>query len=610
MSFLFARKAAELPTSTGVYLFKDAEGRVLYVGKAVDLRARVRQYLGGTDGRFMVPFLVSEAADIDVVLTRTEKEALLLENTLIKQHRPRFNVRLRDDSAFLRLRLDPRQEWPRFTLVRSVADDGARYFGPYPSASRARHTLAWLQRIVPLRTCTDAVLRSRRRPCLLHQMGRCLAPCVGAVDVATYAARVDEAVLLVQGRDRTLVERLLERMRAAAEVEDFEEAARLRDLAREVERALERQHVVDTRLEDRDVWGVYLEGDAGTVAVLPVREGALGEPRVAFVRGHTDAAEVLSSVLNTTYATPDDLPPELLVPVDLEDRELLEEVLTERRGGRVHLRRPRRGRKVQLLDLARENARVRYLQEVGEEARHARALASVAELLDLPEPPHRMECFDNSNLGGTDPVAAMAVFLDGRPARREYRRYRIKTVVGSDDYASMREVLTRRLRRLRDEDRGLPDLWVIDGGRGQVGIAVEVVRAAGVELPIVGVSKPRTERARGDRAATDKLVLPGRRESLRPPAHDPGLRLLQHLRDETHKHAVGYHRKVRRKNTLVSVLEAIPGVGPARRKALLRGLGSARGVADATVEELADVPGIGPELAERIWATLHRSPAT
>jgi len=609
MNDALANRAAELPTRAGVYLFKDRRGTVIYVGKAVNLRARVRQYLAGADGRAMVPYLVRQAADVEVVVTDTEKEALLLENHLIKRHRPRYNVKLRDDANFLHVRIDPRRRWPRVELVRRIADDGARYFGPYASASKARSALAFLQRAFPLRTCTDQVLASRDRPCLLHQMHRCVAPCVrdeGALR-AEYAELVDGAMDFLGGRTQRAVQRIEGRMHRAADAEAFEEAARLRDLARAIHGMVERQKVVDTRMGDRDVWGLHRVGAEGAVAVVPVREGVMGEPQVHALHAAIDEdPELLSSLLNATYPPGAEIPPEILLPVLPHDAEALADVLSERRGARVQLKTPSRGDKARLVTLAADNARVRYETEHSEAQRHADAMAALADLLHLPAPPHRMECFDNSNLLGESPVAAMSVFLDGRPARAAYRRYRVKTVVGADDYASMREILTRRLRRGIAEDE-LPDLLVVDGGRGQLGVAVGVLHDLGLSLPVIGIVKPRTEHARGETDATDRLLLPHHKEPLRLPAGHPALRLIQHLRDEVHAHALRYHRKVRGEAQLASVLEGIAGVGPARRRALLTALGSAQAVADASPDALAAVPGVGPALAQAIHDALNPS---
>jgi excinuclease ABC subunit C len=600
------RKAATLPTRAGVYLFKDRRGRVIYVGKAINLRARVRQYLAGADERFMVPFLVRHAADVEVIAVDTEKEALLLENTLIKKHRPRYNTKLRDDSNFLHLRIDPKGEWPRWQLVRRFGDDKARYFGPYHSASRARQTLQVLQRHFPLRTCSDAVLRTRKRPCLLYQMKRCVAPCVDLVDRPAYDELLEESILFLEGRHRPLVQRLTERMTRAAEAEQFEEAARIRDLMRSIQATLERQKVVDPKLRDRDVWGLFREGSRGAIAMLPIREGMMGEAIVSPVGNLLgEDEEVLSSILNEAYPEGSDIPPEILVHALPSDAAALEEVLSERKGRKVGVRVPVRGQDPRLVELATENAKLRFTREHDEDDRRERALEDLASILQLPGPLHRIECFDNSNIQGQSPVAAMSVFIDGKPARAEYRRYRVKTVVGADDFATMKEILGRRVKRAQEEGT-LPDLLVVDGGRGQVNAAMAALKELGMtQVPLIGISKPRTEHARGEMDATDKIVLPHVKDPIKLKNGHPALRILQHLRDEVHRHAVGYHRQVRGKEQLTSLLEAIPGVGPARRKALLKTLGSIQAIVEADEPTLAGVPSIGPALAKAIFDALH-----
>ncbi|MFK7927268.1 MAG: excinuclease ABC subunit UvrC, partial [Myxococcota bacterium] len=360
MSEPLADKVATIPTTSGVYLFRDRRDKVIYVGKALNLRARLRQYLRGDDGRFFVPFLVSDAADVDVVLTRTEKEALLLENELIKQHRPRYNVKLVDDKNFLHIRLDRRRSWPRFTLVRQIGEDGAAYFGPYHSASKARDTLAMLQRSFPLRTCTDHVLKSRSRPCLLHQMGRCVAPCVDLVTKPVYNEILEEATLMLRGQHRPLLDRLNARMQRHAEAMEFEQAAKVRDIMRGVQQTLEHQTVIDTRLGDRDVWGVHTEGHRAAIAIVPVREGVMGEPRITLVkRLGGELTEALSTLVNTAYPPGAYVPPEIALPVHPAGADALAEVLSDRRGKRVKLLTPQRGDKLRLVEMATENARLR-----------------------------------------------------------------------------------------------------------------------------------------------------------------------------------------------------------------------------------------------------------
>jgi excinuclease ABC subunit C len=604
-----ADKIATMPTTAGVYLWRDGRKRVLYVGKASNLRARLRQYLRGDDTRFFIPFMVREANDVDVILTHTPKEALLLENELIKQHRPRYNVLLVDDKNFLHLRVDPRAAWPRFTLVRQISEDGALYFGPFTSASKARDTLATLQRAFPLRTCTDHVLRTRKRACLLYQMHRCAAPCVGLIERDAYDEWVQQAVGMLRGHYEPLLKSLTARMDRHAEALEFEQAARTRDAIASIRATLERQSVVDTSLSDRDVWGVHVDDERMAVAIVPVREGVMGEPKRAVSPRSDELPELLSSLINTAYPQGTYIPPEIVLPIEPSDPDALVEVLSERRGKKVRLVLPLRGDKTRLLAIATDNARLVLDQSAVDIVRRQAALDRLATVLGLADAPRRIECFDNSNLGGSHPVAAMSVFIDGEPARSEYRRYRVKSVVGADDYASMREILHRRLTRGIVEHQ-LPDLIVIDGGRGQVGAAAAVLTDLGLDdLPIVGLSKPRTEHKRGERGASDKIVLLRLKDPIRLPSNDPALRLLQHVRDEVHDTAVRYHRQVRRKNTLSSVLEAIPGVGPARRKSLLQHLGSAEAVLQASVDQIAATPGVGQALAEQIHRALHPAEA-
>lgn len=597
-------QAEGLPTEPGVYLWKDAEGVVLYVGKAINLRQRVRQYLAGQDGRYMVPFLVNSAARIETVPVRTEKEALLLENLYIKQHKPRYNIKLRDDKNFLHVRIDPRAEWPRFSLVRRPKDDGAKYFGPYHTATTARRTLQFVQRSFPLRTCTDAVLRSRKKPCLLYQLKRCVAPCVNLCTKDAYDDVLQDAVLFLGGKDRELQGRLTLQMTALAEAERFEEAARVRDLLTAVGASLDRQVVADVKMGDRDAWGLHREGDRGAIACLPVRGGLAREPMVFPFAGELgEDPELLTATLNRWYREEGSAPAEVLVPVELPA--VIAEILSELRGAIVRVRMPQRGDKTGLVEIAGNAAKSRFAVDHGEEDRIQRALDGIAELAQLSGPPTRIECYDNSNLLGMDPVASQVVFIDGRPSRKDYRRYKVKTVVGADDYATMEEILRRRLTRAM-ESGDFPDLIVVDGGRGQLNSALAVLAELGLEQqPVIGLSKPRTERKAGDRDAVDKIVLPWEHEPVILRYDDPSLRLLQHLRDEAHDTAVGFHRKTRSKRTLRSALEDLPGVGPARRKALLLHFGSMGAIRAADIDTLAQAPGMGKKLAEGLWKGLH-----
>ena len=616
MSMTLAEQAERLPKTPGVYLFKDARGEVLYVGKAKNLRARVRQSLTGQDEREMVRFLVSAAAAVDAVLVDTEKEALILESTLIKKHQPRYNVRLIDGASFLHLRLDVSGEWPRYQLTRKIGKDvrrGVRYIGPIPSASRARTTLEFLERRFPLRTCTDRELSSRKRPCLLYQMKRCLAPCVGLCSKEEYAAAVSESLLFLEGRSGELLDRLRERMVGHALAEEFEQAAALRDRVRAIEAVTERQQVVDERLADRDVWGLYREAERGVAVRIQVRQGRMEEPESLRISGALeDDGELLSSVLNRFYEVGELLPSEVLLPVAPPDLEGLGELLSERRGKKVTVRVPQRGEKTRLIELANKNAQSTLERSTSELERRRETLQALQRICHLPRLPLRIECFDNSNIQGTDPVASMVVFVEGRPERALYRRYNVKTIEGADDYATMGEILGRRFRRALVEDPGpwrKPDLLVVDGGKGQLNVALAVLAELGIDdVPAIGLAKPRTERRKGDRDMPDKIMLPGAKNPVVLRNNHPALHLLQALRDESHRTAVRYHRQRRTKRQMTGILDTIPGVGGKRKQALLKHFGGLAAIRAASVEDLTAIDGISAALAQRILDTLQPTP--
>ena len=609
-------QVAALPERPGVYQFLDAIGEVLYVGKAQRLKSRVRQYIRGSDDRPMIPFLVEAAHSVVTTIVQTDKEAFILENTLIKKHKPRFNLRLIDDASFLHLRVDPQDSWPRYTLVRNPKRDGSRRFGPFTSASRARTTLEFVQRRFPLRTCSDRELNSRKRPCLLHQMGRCLAPCTNLCSAEEYHQVLQESLLFLEGKNQELIRRLQERMMRAAEEEAFEEAARVRDLIRSIQATLERQHVVDAKERNRDIWALHRVGSQASITLLPVRGGHMQEATQFSIDEHpgTDE-ELLSTTLNLWYGDNQECPPELLLPTLPIDAEALAELLSERSGKKTRLRVPQRGLDRRWLDLAKENAVADFNRRVSGEEQRLHTLKHLQKVARLTRTPTRIECFDNSNIQGTNPVAAMAVFTNGQPDKSRYRRYRIKTVVGADDFGSMAEVLERRLKRAMDES-DLPELIVVDGGKGQLSAARAVLRDLGIRdqtipdgtgpiVDIIGISKPRTEHARGNRTATDRLVLPDIREPIRLRSTDPALRLLQAIRDEAHRSAVQFHRKRRRKTRLTSRLDQIPGLGAVRRKALLQHFGSVGAITRASVEEIMEVPGMGRKTATTIHQHLR-----
>jgi excinuclease ABC subunit C len=599
-----------LPTGPGVYLFKSEGGKVLYVGKAQNLRSRVRAYVSGGDGRVRIPHLLERAHDVDVVLTRSVKDALLLENELIKRHRPAFNVRLRDDKQYLALRLDPREAWPRPTQVRRFKRDGALYFGPYTSSASMKEAVSNLRRIFPLRSCREAVFRDyarRGRPCIEYEMRRCLGPCCGLVDEASYAELVEGTVLFLRGRSSELRADLSRRMEQAAAEERFEDAARLRDRIAAVDRTVERQQIVGERPVDRDVFGLARRGGEVEVQVLLVREGrVVGADSYGFSDVRQGDGEVVGSFLGQYYAPEKErpLPKEVLVPVDIEDGAALEGVLGEQAGRRVAVRRPQRGPLVELVGMAATNALHALTQRLDARESVDAALEELRDRLGLRELPRRIEGYDVSTLQGTLTVGSRVVFEDGQPLSAHYRRYRIREAAPDDDYACLREVLARRLARAAADP--LPDLLMVDGGRGQLAVLQAALRDAGQQVDALSLAKERDEESAGPRVRrsgglkAERIFLPGRKDAVLLAPSSRGLLLLQRVRDESHRFAIAFQRELRSRRNLASVLEELPGIGPSKRKALLRAFGSLRAVRSASEAELAAVPGISARDAAAI----------
>jgi excinuclease ABC subunit C len=598
-----AERIESLPASPGVYLFKSAAGKVLYVGKAQNLRSRVRSYLGpGGDGRHQIPRLVERAADVDVVLTPSVKDALLLENELIKQHRPPFNVRLRDDKQYLALRLDPRETWPRLVPVRRFRDDGADHFGPYTSSASMREAVSDLRRIFPLRSCNEAVFKDyarRGRPCIEYEMKRCVGPCCGLVSREAYAELVEGTRLFLRGRSDELVRSLRSAMDAAAADERFEDAARLRDRITAVERTIERQRIVAPKPVDRDVFGLARRGGELEVQALRVRDGrVVGAVSHPFSDVRIDDGLVMSSFLGQYYADaePREVPGEVLSSVALDDDGALEALLGERAARRVSVRTPQRGLGRDLVSTAVTNAEHALARRLEARESIASALDELRERLGLPAPPRRIECYDVSNLNGALPVASRVLFEDGRPVKSGYRRYRIRQAMGGDDTACLREVMRRRLARVAREP--LPDLLLVDGGKGQLAVVVAALADAGVHAPAAGIAKERDEESASPRVKrsgglkSERLFLPQRKDALLLPPSSRGLLLLQRIRDESHRFAIEFQRALRQRSGLASVLEEIPGIGPRKRRALLQHLGSLKAVREASEETLASVPGV------------------
>mgnify|MGYP001324503758 FL=1 len=596
---------------------KNEAEKIIYVGKAKDLRARVRSYL--TDSKDHSPktrLLVRNIRTIDTILTKTEVEAFLLEASLIKKHRPRYNIRLKDDKSYPFIRISMADRFPRLYLARKVKKDGSLYFGPYTSGTAVWGTIHFLNRTFQIRDCKDAFMTSRKRPCMTHQIGRCKAPCVDLVGYEEYSEDVKQAVQFLRGKDKQIVRDLTKRMHLASDEERFETAAKLRDSIVAVKAVLERQAVVnDTSELDQDVVGYHGDERGTLVEVLHIRSG-----RVIGTKGHflplldsnsleEDAREWLTSFLNQYY---DEalIPDELLLPVDLgkDLSQLLAAVFEERSGRKVKVRFPTDNAGHRLLELAQTNAKEHFSGHVDKSEEKKKALEEIQERLKLPSPPLRIECFDISTFQGAETVASQVVFEDGVPNKDQYRRYKIRTVQGTNDFESMREVLSRRFAHAELE---LPDLIVIDGGKGQLGIATEVLREIGQEkIPVVGLAKARTDsdfKSSEVKGSEERFFLPGRQNPVVFKTGSEAFRILVSIRDEAHRFAITYHRKLREASSLESELDLVPGLGPVRKKTLLSAFSSVDEIRSADVDKIADLKGFNRASAEVLLEELAKS---
>jgi excinuclease ABC subunit C len=604
-----------LPDRPGVYLMKDTRGEVVYVGKAQSLRNRVRSYWqkGAPAGELhLIRSVIDKVAALDYTLTDSDSEAFLLEVNLIKRYRPRFNIRLKDDKSYPYIKITLGDDFPRVERTRRLPTDGSRYFGPYASATSVDESMNLVRRLFPFRTCTIDIkdgVRALQRPCLLYHIKRCQGPCIQAIDKDAYRADITQIELFLEGRQETLVKALRAEMTAASDQQAYERAAALRDKVKAIERTMESQKMAGFARTELDLLGLARQDNQAAVQLFTVRDGKLLGRDVFLLDAMREATddEVLTSFAEQYYARASSIPREILVPAALSDSAALEAFLAERRAGPVHLLVPRRGEKRALMELAVRNATETLAREqarwLADQGRTLGALEELAAALDLPGPPMRIECYDISTFQGAQSVGSMVVFEEGRPRTGDYRRFRVKTVQGPNDFASHQEVLLRRFRRAKAGDEGsaeelrwrLPDLVIIDGGKGQVAAAKAVLDELGLhDLPLVGLAKEREE-----------LFLPGAGDPVLLPATSGALYLVQRLRDEAHRFAITYHRDLRAKASVRSAFDDLPGVGPKRKRALLRVFGSAKRVREAPVEQIAAVPGIGPRLAATIKETLE-----
>ena len=599
-----------LPAKPGVYIMKDVEGRIIYVGKAVNLRNRVRSY-------FHTPLsqppkiqrLVGDVSTVEYIVAASELEALILECNLIKKHRPRYNVRLKDDKRYPYIRISMQDDYPRLTITRRMLNDGARYFGPFTNSKAVHTTLELVRKIFPYVTCKREITGNDKRACLYYHMGRCPGPCIGAISREDYRELIQQIALFLEGRQGQIQESLRRRMMAAAEALDFEQAARLRDQLAAIEAVIERQRVVSASLSDQDIIAFARDDGQACVQVFFVRDGKLIGRDYFVLTGalDEDARSIMSSFVKQFYDGAAYVPPEIVLQSRVDEWLVIEEWLSSKRGTKVALRVPRTGPKHELVKMAAENAAETLsnlrAQWEREETRYTEALTELQTAIGLAEPPARIECYDIANLQGVSATGSMVVFVKGLPRKQDYRHFRIKTVPGADDYAMMREVLRRRFRRAQGESAEggreprwsvLPNLLVVDGGMGQLNVALEVLAEMGLShIQAAALAKKEEE-----------LYLPGRDEPLRLPRDSQALFLLQRIRDEAHRFARRLHHRVHEAKSMASQLEEIPGIGPRRRRALLQKFGSLEAIRQASLEELAATPGMTLQAAKRLLEAL------
>jgi excinuclease ABC subunit C len=613
------KKAYALGDSPGVYIFKDSKGDVLYVGKAASLKQRVRSYFAPPSTLSpKIRAMMKKAQDIEFLVTDTELEALTLESNLIKTKNPRYNVLLRDDKHYPYLRVSTNDAWPKVGISRSVEEDGARYFGPYYPSGAVNEVLRLIRHLFPMRTCSDRMLKSAPRPCLNYHIGRCLAPCRGLVSEEEYYSEVANLCMFLEGRQKEVIDSLRKEMESSSESLDFERAAKIRDQIRAIEQMSEEQKAISTITRDMDVIGLKKLSGKGCVIALLIREGRLIGKRHYFTEEVTQGAfdeymedqEIVRAFLARYYREAESVPGEILIPVDLQDDDarLLPEYLSQKKGRKVRIKRPLRGEKRRLVDMAIKNAEAilkaaeaeeQALSDLANSGNETARVHELARVLSLKEYPKRLECFDISNIQGRDAVGSMVVFLDGHPQKSDYRRFRIKNTKMPNDFLMMKEVLTRRLSKIEDPESswGKPDLIIVDGGKPQLSAALCAISETRVEpIPLIALAEEQ-----------ELIFVPGRDAPIDLPGDSPALLLLRYIRDEAHRFAVSYHRSVRSKTSKWSVLDEIEGIGPKRKKMLIRKFGSIRGIEEASTEEITSIPGIGRRLAVRLREQIKNS---
>lgn len=600
-------KLDAFPVQPGVYLMKNQGGTILYIGKAINLRQRVKQYFfPGRDSRPIIPLLVSKVTDIETIIVTSEKEALLLENILIKEHKPKYNALLKDDKTYVALKVNHKHMWPTVRLVRYKGrpEPDGLYFGPYTSALAARNTLDLLNRIFPLRQCSDQELIRRTRPCILYDMKKCIAPCVGKCTKEQYDNYVERTVKFLRGQDKEILKELYEEMAREAEALEFERAAALHKSIRQIEETIEGQNVHKPLGGDADAISIFRQGEDVVIAQLVIRNGKLsGSRHYNFSHIAEDDEELLSSFLLQNYSKEESLPHEILLPVEIPDTESLSEILSANQRRRVSIYAPQRGEKRALVDMAFVNAEATFKKEKDVKAIREKTLLEMQEVLKLNRYPEIIDCFDNSHLSGDEPVSAMVSFVNGEKDRKRYRKYKLRTVYGPDDYSAMYEVLMRRYKRGKEEN-DLPDLLVVDGGKGHLNIALKVMAELNIiTINVISIAK---EQGRHDKGITSEQVfLPNVKDPILLKRHSPILFLLQQIRDEAHRFVISFQRKRRSTKTIQTAVTTIPGIGPAKSKTLLRHFGSLKRLLTATGEELGQVKGLSKSNIKAIQAFIE-----
>lgn len=615
------KKLEIIPTGTGVYMMKDSRNEVIYVGKAKNLKNRVRCYFQSSgDERLFIKFLVKRIADIDFVLTDTEKEALILENNLIKQFKPRFNINLRDDKTFVSIKLDMNQKFPFPVIVRqvepsSVKDKGSRkrndilYFGPYSSARAVRDTLRYVNSIFPIRKCSDNVFKSRVRPCLYYQIGKCVAPCFDMIDEKAYKELINEIVLVLKGKNVELLKVLRKKMAEFSKVMKYEKAANFRDRIMAIEKTVEKQKISTMKFVDRDVFGYFGEGNRIQIQAMFIRNGNLEDiASYRFSTMNNTLNNVFRSFINQFYGHTRFIPDEVVMPVESEDKGILEELLCEKKGYKVKVLCPKRGERLKLLEMAINNAKNAFKIHQGTDDDIESVMATLKKHLILTNIPKRMECFDISNIRGKQAVGSMVTFENGKPVKNRYKRYKIKTVSKSDDYAMMYEVLTRRYSRAFMED-DFPDLAVIDGGKGHLSMARRVFDELGVDrVDVIALAKGKAEDIGNDgskKKLDERVFVCDKASPIVLNQDSSELRLLVNIRDEAHRFALAYHKKLRKEQYYESPLDKIAGIGEVKKKNLLKHFGDTQKIRDASLDELNKVKSITAKDAKNIFNFFH-----